>query len=314
MHHIERLTPPIRSGVRSQIYRVLADYASGGAHGPIPVKHLFLKAADGLVEIGIVKIPEFLKGQRFIERHEGRHPSFPDYGIPGDIANLMRQTFWELYLQGVLAPATKQNPRQETAWPHEYEDTWVYFDSVMLTPYGVSILIDSKNRNQVHDPDGYLSNFWGANPPPDPEMMRYLGECILVFRSGHLLACVVLLGIASERLMTVLAESLRDALGNPTGIDWFQKKYRGDTSDRFKAVINKLLAEYNKELEQEKLKEALQGIVTLTFEMIRHARNDIAHPKGREFTWNEVSGFLHSFVQHFKYINKIIVLLSNNPK
>jgi hypothetical protein len=49
-------------------------------------------------------------------------------------------------------------------------------------------------------------------------------------------------------------------------------------------------------------------VVTLTFEQVSRARNDIAHPMGREFTWNEVSGFLHSFVQ-FLYVNRIVSLL-----
>ncbi len=40
-------------------------------------------------------------------------------------------------------------------------------------------------------------------------------------------------------------------------------------------------------------------MVTLTLEQIRCARNDIAHPMGCELTWNEVSGFLHSFLQYF---------------
>jgi hypothetical protein len=303
------------------VYRSLTQYASGGNHGPISIKHLFLMAADGLVEENIIERPEFLGGkglggQHFVQLTEGRQLVFPDYGIPREVANLMRQTFWELYLQGVLAPATKQDPRQEMAWPHEYEDTWVYFDSVMLTPYGVNVLLDSKNRIQVHDPDGYLANFWGASPPPNTEMMRYLSECVAVFRGGHLLASVVLLGIASERLIEVLAESLRDALGDPEGTAWFQSKYssKRDMSVRFNTLSGKLMDEYGKALNQQKLKDAFQSVVTLTFEQIRLARNDIAHPAGRQFTWNEVSGFLHNFVQYFGYISRIIAFLADNPR
>jgi hypothetical protein len=74
------------------------------------------------------------------------------------------------------------------------------------------------------------------------------------------------------------------------------------------------MEEYSEELDQEKLKDAFQHVVTLTFEQIRLARNDIAHLKEREFTWNEVNGFLHNFVQYFGYINRIIAFLSNNPK
>jgi hypothetical protein len=183
----------------------------------------------------------------------------------------------------------------------------------MLTPYGVSVLIDSQNRIQVHDPDGYLANFYGANPPPDPVMMRYLAESISVFRSSHLMATVVLLGIASERLVEILAEDLRDGTGNGKGLAWYNEKYKNKSiSDKFKAVSGKLLAEYGPDLAQEQLKDAFQGIVTLTFEEIRHARNDIAHPIGREFTWNEVNGLLFHFVQYFRYVNQIRKFLADS--
>ncbi|MGA9351084.1 MAG: hypothetical protein WBW48_20080 [Anaerolineae bacterium] len=308
MHRIARLDPSLRSGVRTEVFRVLAEYASGGNHGPIPIKRLFLRAADGLAETGIIEKPKFLRGQKFVQlADEGRSQLFPDYGIPGDIANLMRQTFWELYLQGVLAPATRKDPGEEL----------LYFDSVMLTPYGVGILIDVRNRIQVHDPDGYLANFWGARPEPDPEMMRYLVECVWVFRSGHLLATVVLLGIASERLIEVLALSLREALGKSYGgATWFRDKYERNPniSDRFKAVESKLMGEYGKELDEEKLKDGFQTIVKLTFEMIRDARNAIAHPKGRDFTWNEVGGLLHNLVPYFRHINAIIAFLAAHPR
>jgi hypothetical protein len=321
MHRIERLSSTTRSSVRNQIYRVLAQYASGGNHGPISVKKLFLMTADGLVDSGTIKRPDFLGGrglggQKFVQLAEGRQPKvFPDYGIPSDIANLMRQTFWEFFLQGILAPAPKRNPLEDSIYPEKHQDFWLYLDYVMLTPYGVQILIDSKNRIQVHDPDGYLTNFWGASPPPDNEMMRYLSECVAVFRGGHLLASVVLLGVASERLIEVLAKSLRDALGDPTGTRWFQTKYsnKRDISTRFNVLSGKLMQEYGEALRQQKLKDGFQGVVTLTFEEIRLARNDIAHPTDRQFTWNEVSGFLHNFVQYFRYINAIIAFLKNNP-
>jgi hypothetical protein len=221
-------------------------------------------------------------------------------GVPRDIIRLITQIFWELHLQGVLAPSP----------------AWLSSDDgcAIVTPYGVELVSDTSERVQTHDPEGYINNFLSENPPADAEMLLYIKECISVFQDGHFFACVILLGVASERLMTVLAENLRNALGHPNGTEWFQKKYRGDAAEKFRAITNQLLADYDKELEKEKLKEALQGIVKLTFETIRHARNDIAHPSGREFTWNEVSGLLHNFVQYFKYTNKIIALLANNPK
>lgn len=318
MHKIMRLEPAIRKGVRAEVFSTLAEYASGSAHGPIPMGLLFLRICDRLARSGIINNrPD---GQAF-EGLKYSYPSesFPNFGVPSVIADLVRQILWELYTERVLAPA----PQARTILDYDLNKArltplalYTDLDCIKLTPYGVDILTDTGNRIQVHDPDGYLANFWNASPSPDTEMMRYLSECISVFGSGHLLASVVLLGIASERLIEVLAESLRDALGNPRGATWFQGKYsnKRDISVRFKALSGKLMGEYGKRLNQHRLKDAFQSVVTLTFEGIRLARNDIAHPAGRQFTWNEVSGFLHNFVQYFGYINRIIAFLANNPE
>jgi hypothetical protein len=318
MHKVMSLEPAIRKGVRAEVFSTLAEYASGGEHGPIRVGLLFLKICDRLARAGIIENRPH--GQEF-EKLKYSYPSvsFPNFNVPSVIANLIRQVLWELYTERVLAPAPQ--PREIldlnlNKAPLTPLALYLDLDYVMLTPYGVDMLIDSKNRIQVHDPDRYLANFWGASPVPDPEMMRYLSECISVFRGGHLLASVVLLGIASERLIEVLAESLRDALGDSTGTTWFQNTYNNkrDISARFKALSGKLMGEYGEALNRQKLKEAFQGVVTLTFEEIRLARNDIAHPTDRQFTWNEVSGFLHSFVQYFIYVNRMIAFLSSNPR
>jgi len=111
-------------------------------------------------------------------------------------------------------------------------------------------------------------------------MMRYLEECVGVFRGAHFLATIALLGVASERLIEVLAESLRDALGEPEGTKWFDKKFsqQWPVSRRFKALSDRLFREYEQDLKREKLKEAFDCVVKPTFDQIRCARNDIAHP------------------------------------
>ena len=319
MHRIAKLDPLVRSGIRAEIFRVLAEYASGGAHGPIPIGLLFLKVADRLARDGIIE--ERPDGQEFEKlRYSYPSKSFPNFAVPPDVADLIRQTFWELYVQGILAPTAQPRVIKDESLNKAHLMPLALFldlDAVTLTPYGVNILIDARNRIQVHDPDGYLANFWGAKPEPDPEMMRYLAECVWVFRNGHLLATVVLLGIASERLIEVLALNLCDALGKSYGgVTWFQNKYerKRDISDRFDAVEAKLMGEYGKELGEEKLKDGFQRIVRLTFEVIRDARNEIVHPKGRGFTWNEVSGLLHNFVPYFRHINRIIAFLATHPR
>lgn len=302
-----------RRAVRAKVLEVLARYASVGRRDPIPVHQLFKCICDGLVQDGI--IPARSDGAMFTSLESSHHTeSFPDYGVSAAIGSLVRQVLWELYVQGILSPSPQAQKVLNMHKAYAGLLPLIFqmdLDCAVLTPYGVEILTDTSSRVQVHDPDRYLATFLNADPPPDAEMMRYLEECVSVFRGAHFLATVVLLGIASERLVEVLAESLRDALGDPAGTEWFNGKYvnKRDISKRFKALSGKLMGEYGEELSSEKLKDAFNGVVTLTFEQIRQARNDIAHPQGREFTWNETSGFLHSFVQYFTYTNRIIALL-----
>lgn len=312
MHRVMRLEPATRQSVRTEVFSTLAEYASGGAHGPIPVGLLFLKICDRLARAGIIASrPD---GQDF-ERLKYSYPSvsFPDFGVPSVIADLVRQILWELYTERILAPASQSRAILDRDLNEASLTPLALFldlNRVMLTPYGVDILIGSRERIQVHDPDAYLTNFWSAKPPPDPEMMRYLSESVSVFRSNHLLASVVLLGIASERLIEVLAESLRDALGDPDGTSWYSRYHNKDISKKFSSITNKLKEEYKQlDLNTDAFRAA-----ELTFQHIRLARNDIAHPIGRQFTWNEVSGFLHNFVQYFGYANQIIAFLSSNPR
>jgi hypothetical protein len=184
--------------------------------------------AEELLKTGIFDRPEFLGGtgaggQNFNQLidNEQQSPIFPNYGIPEGVAYLIRQTVWELYVKGILTPSTQDSPNIYT------KATWVFFDNFMITPYGLQILKDTSGRIKVYDPDGYIANFDNADPVPDPEMMKYLCECVSVFRDQHLFASVVLLAIASERLIEVLAEALRDALGE-RGATWFKKSLQID--------------------------------------------------------------------------------------
>ncbi len=73
MHEIDKLLPQTRSIIRDRVFAVLAQFASRGIYGPIPVKRLFLMVADKLVEAGVIHKPQFLVGgQRFGQLRNGR--------------------------------------------------------------------------------------------------------------------------------------------------------------------------------------------------------------------------------------------------
>src|SRR5688572_10554840 len=114
MHEIERLDPSTRSMIRDRVFRILANLASTNNYGPIRVKRVFLMVADELVKTSVVDRPDFLGGkgaggQKFVQLVDGEQetPIFPNYGLSEGIASLIRLTVWELYVKGIIAPATQ---------------------------------------------------------------------------------------------------------------------------------------------------------------------------------------------------------------
>ena len=142
MHHIDSLLPAVRSNVRSMIFRVLRDYATGGQYS-IYFGTIFLKVADLLAEQSIINRIETNSGRMsYISLRADHHSDwFPNYNMPLEIAKLIRQTFWELFLQGVLAPSSFTRGNDKNLFHLD-------LDSCDITPYGVQVLISSDDRIQ----------------------------------------------------------------------------------------------------------------------------------------------------------------------
>jgi hypothetical protein len=230
----------------------------------------------------------------------------------------MREVLWDLYVLRIISPATSAGEIFTTdgVRAHYTVDGGIFLDldQLYITAHGAKVLRETDKRIQVYDPDGFLSPFLAAQPPPDLELMRYLTECVHVFHNNYLIAAVVLLGASSERLIDVAATALRDALGSK-GTTWHTKYVRKRyISERFKALEGTLMLEYGEELKTAGLKEAFQDIVKLNFEAIRHSRNSIAHPRGNVPNFNKVAGMIHNFSLYFDHTNSIIDYLRKNPK
>jgi hypothetical protein len=312
------LTSAMKSSIRQAIDTVMRAEIRINITQPIPIKRVFLKTCDELVSQKVITRPEViggssLGGQNFMTFLGGEQPSiFPNYEIPPHIAQFIRFSIWDIFLQGFVLPSYKRRQGIDAS----DIDSLIFFLSFEFTELGKEYFGKDQAPINVYDPDGYLSLLYSANPKPDEEMLKYLTECLLVFKANHLLSSMVLLGIASERLIEVLALSLRDSMGGEKGNLWYTQKFKNkrDVSERFKSLHGKLKDEYGEELKMARLSEGLDLVVSLTFESIRIARNDIAHRNGKEILSCEVAGFLYNFSQYFFYINSIIKYLTENPK
>ncbi len=308
MHEIAKLEPRVLSGVPALIRRNLSQEASAGRHSRISIKDFLLQLKHDLVEHEILAELNPTGGPGDADLDHKPFETLIRLGVPAPVVSLIYHTLWELHLQGILAP----DPTPMDPADYDGHRGVLAFRHFQLTPYGVEVLSEADDRILVHDPEGYLANLEGAEPPPDTEMTAYLEESLAVFRGGQLRATVLLLHMASERLLDCLATALGRALardGHENAFDDHYSKTQG-VSARFDCVQTTLMGTYDRQLRQQKLKHGFEGVFKPTFHSIRLARNDIAHRGGRDFTRNEISGFLHFFAQGFFHANKIIRFLS----
>lgn len=318
---MSQINPSTRSLVRSSILEVLSNKARADSRGPFGCRDIFLQAADILAdkEDSGVRRPDRIDNfrQLLMPHITG---NFPNFSLPKEIANQMREVLWDLFVLRIISPASSPgeifNDFGRPAHLTVNGGIFLDLDQLFITAHGADVLRETDKRILVYDPDGYLSPFLGAQPPPDSELMRYLTECVQVFHNNYLVAAVVLLGASSERLIDVAAATLRDALGEPKGTDWYRTRYvkKRDISTRFKAFEGTLMREYGEELKTAGLNEAFQDIIKLNFEAIRHSRNSIAHPRGNVPNFNRVAGMIHNFSLYFDHTNSIIDYLRKNPK
>lgn len=305
MASTDELSPTMLAAIHAEVFQVLRSQAQGGGPsptvqhystnrqlGPFSVDQLFSSVMQNLVRNSVIS-----------NTASGQH-SFPNYGWPGNVADIVRQTIWQMYQQGIIVPSPSTRGHSVSLSFH------LDLNYYLFTSRGLDVLSSTGDQIQVYHPEGYLAMFQASNPLPDVEMMRYLTECVQVFRDHHLLATVVLLGAASERLVEVFAEYLRDALGTTAQGDVWFKDYSNKRTiiQKFDTVEKKLMQHFGKLVYDRDI-----GNIKLVFETIRTIRNDIVHQHNYQPTWNEVNGLLHNFVLYFKNVSRVINVLLANP-
>jgi hypothetical protein len=124
----------------------------------------------------------------------------------GDLALPVQDVFWQLIIEGILAPGLNaSNPN--LPWFH-------------VTDYGRKVL--NSIDPPPNDPTGYLSRVQARISHADSTVTAYLTESVHAFLRGNLIASMVMLGIAAERVFELLCASLLAALASPEEQKQFQ--------------------------------------------------------------------------------------------
>jgi hypothetical protein len=165
------------------------------------------------------------------------------------------------------------------------------------------------NRILPHDPQGYLADLRRPCGALDPEVEVLARESLLAFQANCLVASVILIGAASERLIQVLFESYRDAYENQADRDRLDQKWE----HRSRRFIVQKLAWLWQELETKRtelnnagrLWDGAEGLVRAAFDALRTARNEAVH-QNRRFERIQTNELLFLFVPYTERIYALI--------
>jgi hypothetical protein len=198
---------------------------------------------------------------------------------------------WGLIVEGVFAPGHQ----------HPY---------LRVTEYGEKCL--EKGELLPHDQNGYLTRLKSACPSIDDVVVMYLAEALGTFRTGNYLATAVMVGVASEQVLNLLADAVRDALSTPEK----QEKFKREMSKfRAKQKHDAIIARLNSSATAlpSGLREDLELHLQASYNaIIRPTRNDVGHPTGRRLDRAEANVLLMLFPKYCETAYQLVRWLSQN--
>jgi hypothetical protein len=124
-------------------------------------------------------------------------------------ARCLLDVFWQLVAEGVLAPG-------KSLGLHMTNLPWFH-----RTPYGSKVI--AAGEYVPHDPIAFMARLDAQINPVDGTVRAYVDESLRTFLNGNLLASMVMLGVAAERVFDLLCETLEPALKDSKERTQFRK-------------------------------------------------------------------------------------------
>jgi hypothetical protein len=218
--------------------------------------------------------------------------------IPPQLQNMIRAVVWDLIIQGILIPGMPNQFGSE-GLPH-----------FVISDWGKQCL--ESGEYLTFDGFKYLSRLDAEIQNFDGIAKLYLKDSLASFRIGAYLSSAVMTGVASERLIILLRDAVKNSLPTLTR----QQKFEADTNGRvisrvFEAIWNRLESNQGT-IASSSGREDLQVDLFGIFNFIRVTRNDAGHPKGRQLTRDEADSMLHLFPVYAKAVYASMSWLTAN--
>jgi hypothetical protein len=254
----------------------------------------------GSLDLQLSDLGLYVRGKAITAGLLEQRPFEANHDIPQPIADLVRETAWELTFQGILVPGVGIGAATgDPGFPFFQISEWgkSSLDSGEYLPYDATQFVDRLTKKIT-----------GI----DPIILLYITEALISFRCGGYLSSAVMVGVAAERALLLLRAAIESSLDTKKR----QEDFASDTSARtIKRVYDEIWKRLDPHLElisaalkREDITAELSGI----FDLIRKTRNDAGHPTGRRVEREEAFALLQLFPTYCSTTYAVIDWLTKN--
>lgn len=212
---------------------------------------------------------------------------------------LLLQVFWEFVLDGIVCPGTASG---QLAFP--------FFQ---LTEHGARVL---KEPTYVpHDAIDYMVQLGKAIPAADPTVLAYLREALNCYKHRTIVASMMMLGIAAERVFEILCDSLLAALTDPNERTTFQRILARFPMKPKQDWVTAKFQRIQTPRRPAGFPDDTDIVVLAVFNLIRNQRNDLGHPQPSPpvITRDLAYGHLRMFPSYYETVEQLRQFFAVHP-
>lgn len=219
-----------------------------------------------------------------------------------EIEKLILECYISLIIQGIIVPGpTAPNFADSQGW-----------NQFRITEYGKE-WIKTEIEPIPEDDDGLIRYIKEAIPNIDKVILQYLSESLSTFNSNHTYASAVMLGAASEKLIYLIAEALKNSINDTNDENKISENLE---KRRLKALFTTISKILDKSIKNKKIPysihEDCHDYLNSLFSSIRIQRNDAVHPIAGDVNRQKLRLLLLSFPQACKKSYDIMNWLKKN--
>lgn len=244
------------------------------SYSPDQYSHLMIGVAEVFVK------QDLAPGQADLNLRAGANLTAED-------RELFLEVFWDLFRQGIITLGMNDSNRE--------------FPFFRVSSFGRRVL-DAHESYFFHDVSSYTNLITNAIPNIDRVTLIYLQEAMQAFRSGCILSCSVMLGVATEHTFLLLMETVDNNV-NHASIFAAVAKERTILRkvNKFRNILDQQLGTLPSDINED-LDTNFAGILSV----IRTFRNASGHPSGQIIDREQAYVLLQLFIPYARKMYQLI--------